>query len=413
MDEEPDIGRLYTGISAHYANHAVKVEAGAEMDRISRRMVIAGGAALSVASALAQPAGQTDNDPDIDQAIDDALKAHACPGISIAVSRAGTIIFSRGFGLANIETQTPVSECSIFRIGSLTKQFTAAAIIKLASVGRVGLATSVGTYLPALHSLKSLTLLELMHHTAGLHSDEDDRTTPAPATPRTQVQLAEEIARQTKPFDFDPGTAWRYSNANYIVLGAVIESVTRMPLARALSDLVFTPLHLTSTAMDLSSEVVPNRASGYTRTDNQAAPFENAAFIEVSEAGGAGAMRANAIDLCRWHNSLLEERLFDRAHIDLMLTPGRLRDGRLSSANRFSAEDAHYGDIEYACGLLISGFSDPNPSIIHYGNINGFSAALQSYEKSRVTFAVLCNSDAGPDLPFRAVRKHIVSHYLT
>jgi D-alanyl-D-alanine carboxypeptidase len=226
------------------------------------------------------------------------------------------------------------------------------------------------------------------------------------------VQLAEDIARQRKPFDFDPGTAWLYSNANYIVLGAIIERVTGKALARTLADLVFAPLNLKSAAMDTSADVVIGRASGYSPTGNTKNPYNNAPYIEVSQAGGAGAMRSNVIDLCRWHEALLGASLFDQAHVALMLTPGRLRDGRLSSTHRFSAEDAHYGDTEYAAGMLVSGPSDPNPSILHYGAINGFAAVLQTYREKRLTFAALCNADIGPDTPFRGIRSVLTSRYL-
>lgn len=383
------------------------------MERMSRRTVIAGGTLLTAAAAIPRSSDSPGRGGDIGQAVSKALAARACPGVATSISRAGTIVFSRGFGMANVETRSPVTERTIFRIGSLTKQFTAAALIKLAAVGRLDLRASAATYLPAFGSLRPFTLLELMNHTAGLHSDDDDdiSASSSPAV-KNQTGLAEKIAAQTKPFDFDPGTAWLYSNANYIVLGAVIERVTQMPLAQALSELLFKPLRLASAAIDRTSEVVPDRASGYSHGENASVPFENASYIDVSQAGGAGAMRANAIDLCRWHDALLGEKLFDRAHVKLMLTPGRLRDGRMSSAHRFSADDAHYGDVEYACGVLISGPSDPHPSILHYGAINGFAAVLQTYLGKRVTFAVLCNGDIGPDMPFRDIRKAVVARYV-
>jgi CubicO group peptidase (beta-lactamase class C family) len=367
---------------------------------------------MGATAAVAQPEMPANGDPAIGRAAVAALQKRACPGVSVAIARAGSLVVAGGFGMANVETQTPVSERTIFRIGSLTKQFTAAATIKLAAMGRLDLKAPAATYLPSMRPLKPFTLLELMNHTAGLHSDEGDGANPPSGSVKTQVQLAEEISRQAKPFDFEPGTAWLYSNANYIVLGAVIEAVARAPLASALSDLVFSPLHLDSVAMDRSGEVVVGRASGYTPTNDSSRPFENAAYIEIAEAGGAGALRASAIDLCRWHDALLGEKLFDRAHLDLMLSPGRLRDGRLSSSNRFSADDAHYGDVEYACGLLISGPSEPHPSVLHYGGINGFAAVLQTYRDRRVTFAVLCNGDTGPNLPFRDIRQAVISQFL-
>jgi D-alanyl-D-alanine carboxypeptidase len=246
----------------------------------------------------------------------------------------------------------------------------------------------------------------LMHQTAGLHSDEDSPFCLAgPEGAKSQVKLAEEIAGQAKPFDFEPGTAWLYSNANYIVLGAVVEAVASKPFADAMSALVFDPLGLTFTAADRSGAVVAGRASGYTPTEGRSEPFDHAAFVEVAYAGGAGALRSTALDLCRWHEALLSNRLFAKRWVELMKTPGRLRDGRLSGANRFSPQDANYGEVQYACGLLVSPPSDPHRTILHYGAIDGFAAVLETYVDLGLTVAILCNGDTGPALPFRAVRR--------
>lgn len=380
---------------------------------ISRRNVIASAPSLAMlpAAVKAKAAG---GDPAVEKAMMEAIHAQACPGASVAIARKSVIIGAQGYGFSNIETHSPASEHSIFRIGSLTKQFTAAAILRLAQMGRVDIHAPAATYLPSLQALKPFTLLELMNHTAGLHSDEGEEASLASATPaKTQIELAGDIARQPEPFDFDPGTAWLYSNANYIVLGAIIESVTQAPFSRAMSELVFTPLGLQTLAVDKPSEVVADRASGYSAVEDGGFPFENAAYLDVSQAGGAGAMRGSVSDLCRWHDALLGNKFLDPQHLAVMLSPGRLRNGRPGSTNRFLAEDAHYGDVEYACGLLISGPSDPNPSILHYGAINGFASVLQTYMKSRTTFAVLCNGDIGPASPFRAVRAAVIANYLS
>jgi len=382
-------------------------------ESVSRRSVITSIPATAATAAFADARALGDAHY-IEHAVMEAIKSHACPGVSVAIGRPSTIIGAYGWGFSNLETRTAVSERSIFRIGSLTKQFAAAAILKLAQMGRLDVHASPAAYLPSAGVLKPVTVMQLMNHTAGLHSDEggsDDPTCAIPA--RTQIELAAEIARQTKPFDFDPGAAWLYSNANYIVLGAIIESITRTPFSQAMSELVFEPLGLRSLAVDAPSEVVVDRASGYSSPKSGGAPFENAAYLDVSQAGAAGAMRGSAVDLCRWHDALLSNELLDPFHLNLMLSPGRLRDGRLSSANRFSANDAHYGDLEYGCGLLVSGPTERNASILHYGMINGFSCVLQTFTKSRTTFCVLCNSDIGPGMPFSAIRKVIISRYLS
>ncbi|MBX3595593.1 serine hydrolase domain-containing protein [Sphingomonas sp.] len=363
---------------------------------------------------MARPIASLPGD-DIGPLIDDAVRRNAIPGVATAVMKAGVQLYARSAGRANLETGTSMSPDAILRIGSLTKQFVAAAVIRLAMLGKLDLSAPVSRYLPAFSKLPPFSLLEAMHQTAGLHSDESEEAIAAPAPARTQLALAAEIAGQAKPFDFPPGTAWLYSNANYIVLGAVIEQVMAMPLATAMERLVFEPLGLRHTAFDNAEEVVPGRASGYSATQTGVPPFANAAWLDPSQTGGAGAMRSTVGDLCKWHDLLLGDRLLDRTHTRLMLTPGRLRDGRLSSANRFPPQDANYGDYgdtEYACGLLVSGPSQPHPNILHYGFINGFSAVLQTWIGPRVTFASLCNVDVGPGVPFSGIRKAVVARWV-
>lgn len=372
--------------------------------------MLAGSAALSASTALAKPVKRTASGKGIDAAVAESLANRGTPGAAVAVARNGTMAYSRGFGMANLETGTPVGPDTIFGIGSLTKQFTAAAAIKLAAQGKLDLKAPVAEQLSAFKSIKPFSALELMHQTAGLHSDESDE----PVAPRTltQIELAAEIAAQKQPFDFEPGSAWFYSNANYIVLGALIEAVTGQSYADAIRALIAGPLGLPQLASDSSRDIVPRRASGYTATDNAGQPFVHAASLDPSQAGGAGAMRGSAEALCHWHHALLTARLFDQAHVDLMLSPGRLRDGRLSSANRFNPDDAHYGDTEYACGLLVSGPSEARANLLHYGAISGYSAVLQTYRDQGVTFAVLCNADIGPGVPFRSVRKAVIAEWL-
>jgi D-alanyl-D-alanine carboxypeptidase len=384
---------------------------------LSRRELLTSGTALAMAIALGgvEAEDEAPSSPlysDVDAAARSALLSGACPGISVRICSREGLVLSKQYGLANLETGTPVSEESIFRVGSLTKQFTAALILKLAAQGKLRIDDPVARYLPFFDSRPAFSLRELLHHTAGLHSEEDGATAPMPqAEQPSQTDLAMQIIAQKKVFDFEPGTAWLYSNANYIVLGAVIESVTQMSLSRAGRELIFQPLALTRTAFDTAASVVEGRADGYAPIEGKAGSFSHAAYIEVSEAGGAGAMRSSAPDLCRWHEALFKGELFDAHYVDAMLAPGRLRDGRLSGSNRFRPEDQAYGEVQYAMGLLVSGPESKHRSAMHYGFINGFASLLETFVDSGITLVVLCNGDIGPDLPFRAIRR-AVSRYL-
>lgn len=375
------------------------------LSEVSRRSVLGGGVALTAAGTVPPAAAEiAPFQTAVDAAVDAALTAGACPGVCVAISRDGAPSMVKGYGRANLELNAMVTPDSVFRIGSLTKQFAAACVVKLASDGRVGLDDPISIYLPAFADAPRFTLRELMTHTAGLSDDAPSVCTDDKAKARSQIALAENIARQPRLFDFDPGSAWQYSNANYIVLGAVIEQVVGVPLAQAMRTLVLDPASLMSAAaVDADQDVVPGRVSGYTPGETAGA-FINAAHIEISDTGAAGAMRATAPDLTRWHDALLSGRIFDRRWVEEMLTPGRLRDGRLSGANRFSPDDASYGDVQYGLGLLLPPANPRGRSILHYGYVNGFSACLETWVDRKVTVAVLCNGDVGPALPFRAVR---------
>ena len=377
--------------------------------KTTRRALLQFGA-LSLATPAAAPAKAST--PAVTEtealvtALDAVVEQSDPPGVAISIFSDVQPLIRRDYGLGNLETRTGVGPESVFRIGSLTKQFAAAAVVKLASEGRVSLDDPVDRYLGAFAGLEPVTLRELMTHTAGLIESDAEACLVNAAGTRSARQLAEQIAALPPPYAFPPGTAWLYSNANYIVLGAVIEQVTGQSLAQAMTDIVFAPLGLASLAFDTITEVVPGRVSGYaTRDDGRG--FVQASPIDIAEAGAAGAMRGTAADLCAWHHALLSNRLFGPQWVEAMLTPGRLRDGRVSGANRFSADDANYGEVQYSLGLLISPPAPEGSVITHYGYISGFSACLETFVDRNITFAVLCNGEVGPGLPFRGVRRAI------
>ena len=374
---------------------------------INRRSVLAGGG-LVLAGASTPVAARRDLvgnsmfSATIGEAAATALAEGAAPGLAVAVAERGKLLLARGFGTANLETSSIVAANSVFRIGSLSKQFTAAAALKLAAAGKLDLDSPVDRLLHAFAGKPAFTLREAMHHTAGLHSNEDGALL-YDGKPITQMRLAEAIATQSQLTDFAPGTAWFYSNANYIVLGAAIEAATGMPFDVALANLLFRPLGLASTAVDRAVDVVPHRVSGYTPTDESTPRrWSNAAWLDIWQAGGAGAMRSTLGDLARWHQFLFGSKLVDQSGL---LKPGRLRDGRVSGANRFSPEDAHYGDVQYAGGLLVTAAGKSPRMAQHYGFISGFSALLETDLDRMRTLVVLLNCDPGPNLPFRALRK--------
>ena len=385
---------------------------------LSRRTFLQDGTRFALALALnpllpKAVGGSPDIRRELESALQEAVRAGACPGAAVEVALHGRRLASAFAGRANLETGGAVGAATLFRIGSLTKQFTAALMLKLAAQGKLELDAPVARYLPFFSGKSPFTLRELANHTAGLHSDDSGQGLPeSPTGPPSQVELARVISQQTPLFDFAPGTAWQYSNANYLVLGAVIEQVAGKPLGEVASELLFRPLGLDRTAFDTAAAVVPGRADGYTPVPGRPGAYEHAAFLPISQAGGAGAMRSDGSDLCRWHQALFGHRLFGPEWLHWMVTPGRLRDGRLSGSHRFRPEDASYGEVQYGMGFLLPPPGDGHPSVLHYGFISGFSACLETFYEAGLTTAILCNADPGPGLPFHAVRRLVARRIL-
>lgn len=385
--------------------------------KLNRRGLLISGFGVA-GSLLAPPAlcsivstgkrSDTADSPRLGELTATAVASMATPGIALAVWRNGSEIYSSYAGQANVETGTPVTSNSIFRIASLTKQFTAALILKLVAQGKLSLEDKVQTHLPFLGKHEPFTLAELLHHTAGVHDGDE-----APVGPLSQLELAEHLARMEPFFDFKPGTAWRYSNTGYKLAGAVIEKVTGLSLANAAATLLVEPLGLTSTAFDTVSDVVLGRASGYTATGEATAPFRNAEYLDVALAGGAGAMRSTASDLCRWHHLLFRGDYLPMSLVQAMLTPGRLRNGALSGSNRHDPQAQAMGDVQYGFGLMLDTHTiDHRPVAAHHGGIFGFAAYLASHPTTGLTYACLCNADTHPGLPLREIRRQVLADVL-
>lgn len=380
---------------------------------LTRRSLLQWGAATAGVAALghAGVAVAGTGLPDaLRRIVDDAVAQGAAPGIQLAVWQRGTPLVAYAAGKSNLETGTAASTDGIFRIGSLTKQFAAALAAVLAEQGKLDLDAPASRYLQTFAGKPAFTARELIHHTAGLHSDETGAALPGEIT---QGRLAEAIAAQSTSFDFPPGTAWQYSNANYHVLGAIIEQVAGQPLAEVGRTLLFDRLGMTRTAFDHNGDIVPGRVAGYAFGEGDPPGLQNAPCLDVIQAGGAGAMRGTAEDLCRWHAALLDGRVVGAAGLRAMLAPGRLRDGRLASAHRARAEDAAMGATEYGFGLLLDRATRDGSLIVqHNGFIAGYSAYLASHVPSRLTVACLCNADPSPGLPFRALRRAVFAEVL-
>lgn len=313
---------------------------------------------LIVGAASAQDVGQMD-----------AVVSTYVPGQftgAVLVGRGDQILFSRGYGLADIEWNIRNTPTTRFRIGSITKQFTAAAILLLEERGDLSVDDPVATYLPdSPDSWDNITIFHLLTHTAGV---PDFTGFPGFAQMRRfPITPAETVASfMDEPLDFEPGSDFSYSNSGYVLLGHLIEVVSGQSYEEFLSENIFAPLAMSGSGYDWSWKVIPQRASGYS---SGAAGTANADFVDMSVPYAAGALYSTTEDLLRWTSGLFGGDLLSAGSLDKMTTPVR--------------ED-------YAFGLLVT-TEDGRRVIRHHGGISGFSATLEYYPDQELTVAVLAN----------------------
>jgi CubicO group peptidase (beta-lactamase class C family) len=318
----------------------------------------------SVSAQSAAPAA-----PEIRTKIDEyMIAAVAVNGFSgsILVARNGEPVASKAYGMANLELAVPNTTQTVFRLGSITKQFTATAIMMLQERGKLRVSDSICAYLtPCAAAWQPLTIRHLLTHTSGIPS-----YTGFPDFPRTTVlptSAAEMIDRlKDKPLEFAPGEKVAYSNSGYYLLGLIIERASGMPYADFLQTSIFTPLGMDQTGYDISARIIRNRAAGYAR---QAGETVNAAYMDMSVPYAAGALYSTTEDLLRWDRALYTETLVSRTSLDEMFTP----------------EKGGYG-----YGWMIGTRLD-RPVIAHGGGIYGFAAHIARYPDDRVTVIVLSN----------------------
>ena len=217
---------------------------------------------------------------------------------TILLAQNGSILFCRGYGMANLEHDIPCTATTKFRLGSITKQFTAMAVLILQERGKLSVTDKVKKYLPsAPKAWDDITIHHLLTHTAGIPN-----YTSFPdfmKTIRNQVTLDELIAKfKDKPLEFKPGEKFKYSNSGYIVLGKIIEIASGQPYATFMKEAIFDPLEMHDTGYDTAAAVLKNRASGYTRLLGVAPA--NASYIDMSLPHAAGALYSTVVDLLKW-----------------------------------------------------------------------------------------------------------------
>ncbi|HEY1750737.1 MAG TPA: serine hydrolase domain-containing protein [Caulobacteraceae bacterium] len=299
------------------------------------------------------------------------------PGAAVGVRQGGAVIHEAGYGLANLEWDIPIGTDTVFRLGSITKQFTAAAVVKLAEAGKLGLGDPLERWLadcPA--PWRGVTVRQLLDHSAGIanYTDDDRFMTEEVRRDHSLAQLIEQF--RDLPPDFAPGERYQYSNSGYVLLGAVIEAASGQDYETCLRTQLFEPLGLARTAYLYDEPIVPRRASGYV---GYRAP-QNAPMISMYNPHAAGALGSTVGDLLRWEAALRGGEVVSAAGYRDMTTPGRFNDG---------------APMFYGLGLVRIAVRGETV-IGHGGGINGFVTYLAHWPDHDLTVVVLANSGAFP-----------------
>ena len=300
---------------------------------------------------------------------------------AVLVAKGDTILLDKGYGAANLDWNIPNTPATRLRIGSLAKQFTAAAILLLEERGKLKLDDSVKTYLPdAPPSWDKITLFNLLTQTSGIHDYTD--TPDFGAMMKRQMTPEQLIATfRDMPLESAPGEKFSYSNSNYVLLGSVIEKVSAMPYARFLQDNLFTPLGMKDSGHD-GAAVLPRRASGYKRKDGA---IVNASYIDMSIQYGAGGHYSTTHDLLSWEKALFGGKVLSPASLKKMTTP--FRDARGPGAPFKGG---------YGMGVYAGTAADGRREISHSGSDAGFVSVMAAYPDDRLFVIVLSNIESAP-----------------
>lgn len=317
-------------------------------------------------------------------------------GLVIAISKDGRTVFSKGYGTANLELDSPMTPENVFRIASMTKQFTAAAVLLLVQDGKLSLDDPISKWLPNFPGSNGVTVRELLTHTSGI-----SEFTRIPGymgkewrIDRTPEEMVNFIATHSSPvYEFPPGTAWSYSNSGYQLLGAIIEKASGMPLKQYYQTRLFDPIGLRHTAVDDAGDIVPHRVSGYELAGKER---RNAQFISMSAPGAAGFLRSTAGDLLKWSTALFSGKVIRPDLVKLMTKPARLKDGQLAMDHIFKPErmGSDVEKVQYGFGLEI-GTLEGHKKIGHDGSIPGFVTRIDTFPSDGVTVVVLANTQRG------------------
>ena len=320
------------------------------------------------------------------------------PGMAVLVRQHGRTLFQRGYGVRDLRTSAKIDGQTNFRLASVTKQFTAMAIMLLIHDGKLQYDRKLTGIFPDFPAYgRAITIRHLLTHTSGLPDYEDlmdaaEKVRGPTWSATQQIQDREVLAlleRQTAG-KFAPGTAWSYSNSGYVVLGLIVAQVSGQPFGQFLRDRIFAPLHMTGTLVYMNGEnTVPNRAYGHSKRP--------VGFVETDQSStsatlGDGGIYSNLSDLAKWDESLENHALLSRKEMNAALTPVKLANGSAPRWPLAPGDDilSPGNPVFYGFGWFLDPY-EGRARIWHFGSSMGFGTVIDRFTAEQLTIVVLCN----------------------
>lgn len=300
------------------------------------------------------------------------------PGISLLVAKKGKIIYEKAFGAASLELNVPIRSEMVFNLGSITKQFTAVAILQLVEKSKISLQDSLQKYVPDFPSKGyTITIENLLTHTSGI-KDYMQIDYPEPYMERGDFSPKALIdSFKSLPLEFEPGTRFQYSNSGYFLLGYIIERISGKTWQDYLQENILTPLGLTNTYTDHPNAIIKNRVYGYKKEDQH---FEKANYWSATISYAAGGLLSNVEDLYKWQKGLYSYQILKKETLEKAFTSFKLKDGTSTG---------------YGYGWFIKNINGML-SIEHDGAITGFLTKEIYYPEEDVYIVALFNCDCAP-----------------
>ncbi|MCA1626288.1 MAG: beta-lactamase family protein [Acidobacteria bacterium] len=328
--------------------------------------------------AQTKPVAQTERQIEkIDSFVREKMKSKNIPGLSLAVVRDGKLLLAKGYGMANLELSVPATEKTNYSIASITKIFTAVAVMMLVEEGKISLEDPISKHLSDLPGAwNPATIRQLLNHTSGI-KNFNGHSEPPCKVEKVIYDSPKDFLKEVEclPLEFPHGERWVYNGSSYLLLGILIEKVSGMTYEKFLRERIFTPLGMNDTRLITYTELIPNRADGYSWQNGS---FRHAPQSSVFENSNGGLV-STVLDMAKLDIALTSEKLLRRATLEQMITNAKLNSGEIVPGS--------------GLGFGLTPFRGRKRVGHNGGGGLGFATSLTHFFNEKVTVVVLTNAN--------------------